>query len=181
MHTARPVQTINPYRRGPHPTSLTLGHLPPTAGEGSALRQRGKSQTPTHCRPPRRGGACPSRVVRTRTTAAPRRMRRKTKGTAGHRSPPYGTMAKSNIPVRFGEEEGGSGYGAGARKRSCGMERASSDDVGRPPVGRRAVRTDATAAPRRIRTVSRLRKPSPAAGECKDPKSLIWSVVPCFS
>ena len=79
MHGAWPVQTISPYRRGPHPTSHTLGHLQlnqgttdqikdlgslhaPTEGEGSALRRCGDgSECRGAPRPHRRGGACPSR------------------------------------------------------------------------------------------------------------------------
>ena len=40
----------------------------------------------------------------------------------------HSSLTKSKKPFRFGEEEDGSGYEAGVRQHSRGMERASSDD-----------------------------------------------------
>ena len=42
---------------------------------------------------------------------------------------------KSKPLFRFGEENRVRGYGAGARKRSCGMEQTRLDDVGADDLG----------------------------------------------
>ena len=74
----------------------------------------------------------------------------------------HSSFTKSNRFVRFGEEEDGSGYGAGARKRSRGMQRASSDDGG----GMEQARSDDVGRDALIPPLPRIRRGATAPSAC---------------
>ena len=113
VHAAGRVQTVGLYRRDPHPTSLTLGHLQlkqgttdqikdlgslhsPTAGEGNVLRQYGGHR-----------------------------------GTAGHRSPPYGIGSTAPVGTALCRPRG---TYPDARRTGANAEEAAGDGGAQVPA-----------------------------------------------
>ena len=79
---------------------------------------------------------------------------------------------KLHRTMRFGKEERGRGYRAVARMRGCGVEQARSDVVGVGVLDDPAERTDCTAVPGRIRTISNPVIANQCAHWCGNPFSL---------